>query len=407
MERKPGMTEQEREECEIKVPFSRLMQETDRQLPYRSRRLERRKALHWGQRKLLMSEIEFLTNFGKLCDSKKVLYIGAADGQHLPLLCQLFPEYKFIFYDKAEFHPDVKDIPNAEIHNCFFEDKTVDMYAEEKVLFISDIRIVPEGFKERGKNETLDDAEEMDPYLEEYVKRDMELQKRWHLALKPVASLMKFRLPYENGTTEYLKGDLYYQVWAPSTSTEGRIVIRGDEITAYNNTEYESKLYRFNLCTRFQPFETPIKIGEIIHSYDALGELTILSNYLKEIENKTDEELHKFLNGMEVLLTRHFGKSLEDKYEEVNERFEKRLERAKKNSTPGRGRGNRGRGGQYNKNRVENYENTRNEHQDNNSRERSSISRVIPQSKPKPKTPRSSSGVKIIGVVPRKKNVQK
>src|SRR5580700_407844 len=40
--------------------------------------------LHWGQRKLLMTEIDFLTDFSMNEKNKKVLvvYAGAADGKH-------------------------------------------------------------------------------------------------------------------------------------------------------------------------------------------------------------------------------------------------------------------------------------------------------------------------------------
>ena len=41
-------TETEKAECAIKVEFSRIMSDEDRQLEYRSRRMEPYKALHWG-----------------------------------------------------------------------------------------------------------------------------------------------------------------------------------------------------------------------------------------------------------------------------------------------------------------------------------------------------------------------
>lgn len=32
--------------------------------------------------------------------------------------------------------------------------------------------------------------------------------------MNPAASMLKFRLPYEHGYTEYLDGRMYFQVWA-------------------------------------------------------------------------------------------------------------------------------------------------------------------------------------------------
>jgi hypothetical protein len=42
--------------------------------------------------------------------------------------------------------------------------------------------------------------------VEENVKADMTRQMQWHMQTKPVASMLKFRLPYAAGKTEYLDG---------------------------------------------------------------------------------------------------------------------------------------------------------------------------------------------------------
>ena len=57
---------------------------------------------HWGQRKLLFSEIEFLTLYGHL--AKTVVYAGAAPGTHINYLSkELFPEHKWVLVDPAPF----------------------------------------------------------------------------------------------------------------------------------------------------------------------------------------------------------------------------------------------------------------------------------------------------------------
>jgi hypothetical protein len=258
-----------------------------------------------------MSEIEFLTNYGHICKSKKVLYIGAADGFHLPFLCGLFPEYHFILYDPAQFDAGVFSISNAEVHNCMFEDGMTDIYAKDEVLFISDIRTVPAHLRDNKKN--YYEENETDYDIEEDVKINMEQQKEWHLKLKPAASLMKFRLPYKPGKTEYLSGDLYYQVWAPSTSTECRLLVVGNEMKIYDHKDFESTLFRFNVCTRFQEFETPIRVGNFPHTYDIAGELVILANYLSVINGTDLDEIPTFLGRFEIELTKFFGKSIENK----------------------------------------------------------------------------------------------
>ncbi len=58
--------------------------------------------LHWGQRKLLMSEIEFLTLHAT--PGCVVVYAGAAPGLHCAFLSDMFPEVRqFILVDPSPF----------------------------------------------------------------------------------------------------------------------------------------------------------------------------------------------------------------------------------------------------------------------------------------------------------------
>jgi hypothetical protein len=338
------LTEQEREEKKIVIPFSRVMKPEDRELPYRSRRFESSKALHWGQRKLLLSEVEFLTDHGHRSDT--VLYLGAADGMHIPLLVGLFPHHRFILYDPQPFHSKMEEIifnPLVEIHRKLFQDEDVVKYANRGVLLISDIRIVPESYNDMRKNRRNETMEDLcvNHEIEEYVKQDMDAQMSWHLELNPAASMMKFRLPYKAGTTTYLKGEVHYQAWAPSTSTECRLIVVGNEMCDYDHTEYERKMYRFNLCTRLQKFDLPIEVPRVHPGYDLAAELYIFSRYFEVVQKKDPEKIPGFLRGLEVTLTKYFEKTLEDKYEEARAYLCKRIETAKRNTLfgPSRGRG--------------------------------------------------------------------
>ena len=68
----------------------------------RRRRGERKSTVHWGQRKLLLSEIEFLTRYSQ--DGMTVVYAGAAPGTHISYLSELFPSLRFVLVDPADFH---------------------------------------------------------------------------------------------------------------------------------------------------------------------------------------------------------------------------------------------------------------------------------------------------------------
>jgi hypothetical protein len=63
-----------------------------------------RPTLHIGQRKLLLSEIQFLTlNLESKNDEAFVVYAGAAPSNHIYLLRELFPNVKFLLVDPNEF----------------------------------------------------------------------------------------------------------------------------------------------------------------------------------------------------------------------------------------------------------------------------------------------------------------
>ncbi len=57
---------------------------------------ESKTVVHWGQRKLLMHEIEFLTKHLGTEQRAVLVYAGAAPGTHISLLSDLFPSVVFV-----------------------------------------------------------------------------------------------------------------------------------------------------------------------------------------------------------------------------------------------------------------------------------------------------------------------
>ena len=92
------------------VKFSRVLSEDMPCVPYRRRTGETKTVIHWGQRKLLMSEIEFLTEHASEVpkmlflsfyssdnnQSQWVIYAGAAPGTHINFLADMFPEVSLL-----------------------------------------------------------------------------------------------------------------------------------------------------------------------------------------------------------------------------------------------------------------------------------------------------------------------
>ena len=161
---------------------------------------------HWGQRKLLLSEIEFLTLHADPRTPTLVVYAGAAPGAHIPYLSELFPGIKFVLVDPASFCDGI-ECPHIQIRQrCFTHATAVELsqWCQENhtvLLFISDIRASDETSSEQISNQN-----------EGQINVDMQWQMDWVNIMRPHASMMKFRLPYGLGSTEYLSGKIFFQV---------------------------------------------------------------------------------------------------------------------------------------------------------------------------------------------------
>jgi len=267
---------------------------------------------HWGQRKLLLSEIQFFTNIYKKTNTFKnyiVVYIGSADGTHLPILFKLFPDLEWLLYDPNPFNSLVKKYDKVKIFNQYFLDTTIQHVIKQtnqkKILFISDIRV-----------NTKD----------EQVMNDMIKQAQWGTELKADYMLLKFRLPYNEPNsfipkniadlkldknknhilnpefsatnTIYLKGKIFLQLYHPQYSTELRLFVEkinnSYELDNYNYIDIENKIFNYN--SEVRPFYSNVKeyyFLKIIPGFDInienIMEYHIIYNYyniIKNINNK-------------------------------------------------------------------------------------------------------------------------
>jgi len=230
---------------------------------------------HWGQMKLLMSEIQFLNHVAldKSINHKKTLitYAGAAGGEHLEYLYSIYPDYDWLLIDPGSFSKAAANHPRrgaVKIRNEFFLDSTIKTIPSgyETYLFISDIRVDTK---------------------EELVMKDMIKQAEWSMMMNAKHSLFKFRLPYTNenddnliklpidhtsynydkklmkcpkekaGKNEimYLDGILNLQIFPPIHSTELRLITSRNKdgsypFKIYNYKDIEDKLFFYNNVLR-------------------------------------------------------------------------------------------------------------------------------------------------------------
>ena len=194
---------------------------------YRRRGDELKSVVHWGQRKLALSEIEFIVaTLGARSSAEATLvYAGAAPGTHIPFLAQLFPSTRFVCIDPGDF-----SIPGTARVGVRREYMTAAVAAEwapgsvkrrgiGRLLFVSDVRTAD--FR------VMDDAA-----VEAAVRHDMQCQSDWVRIMQPDAALLKFRLPWEGGLTPYLEGAVLLPVHGPPTTTEGRLLVVNQRLAA-------------------------------------------------------------------------------------------------------------------------------------------------------------------------------
>lgn len=230
-----------------------------------------REGRHWGQRKLLLTEIEFLTLHAK--EGHTVVYAGAAPGNHIPILEELFSTLKlhYLLVDPAPFR--IRPSPNVELRSGqrgLFDDSTASELAPigDSVLFISDIR----------RTDT-DEAQ---------ILGDMLDQQRWHRIIKPAASMFKFRLPWSKGLTPYLNGKVYMQPYAQMHSTETRLVVTGSDTCLWDNTAYEEQCFYFNTITRLVAYDHKVSGAGLQNTYDCAAEVEILRAYVRRFKDLID-----------------------------------------------------------------------------------------------------------------------
>jgi Poly A polymerase regulatory subunit len=261
-----------------------LLKENDNEEPYRRRKDDEKKALAYGQRKLLMSLISFLSkHYNSKEVSKPVLvYAGAAPGVNIKIVASLFPEFTWHLYDPAKFKIKMDITKKIIVYQKKFDNETAKYWAKQNqknknVFFVSDIRTA-DYTKAKDLNEN-----------ESQILEDMRLQKEWVEIIKPIKTQLKFRLPYPGGSRpneiEYFTGILYRQVFAPQTSTETRLVLTSPEFKyqTYSCEKYQSQMFYHNVIVRetFEYENDFVDGKELVNDWDSCCEVLIWLDYLK------------------------------------------------------------------------------------------------------------------------------
>lgn len=250
---------------------------------------------HFGQLKLQLSEVLFLTKY--YTDNALVIYVGAAGGYHIPFLVDMFPNLTFHLWDPLPFA--IKQTDRMRIFNRFFTNKDAENYKDmnKKILFMSDIRN-PE-IRRMKKNSSEDSINKLD----QIVYTDMDYQKDWVNIINPIAAYLKFRLPYNIPTYKYMTGTIYLQPYSPQ-STECRLLTTDYKtMKKYDCFEFDEKMAYFNQHIRQKSTNKSHKWRKemdkygIVSNWDSVYAFVILSMYLRKMKNdKNRDSVPKLFN---------------------------------------------------------------------------------------------------------------
>lgn len=258
--------------------------------PYRDLAYFPKKLKHWGQRKLLMNEIQFLVRHGHRSDL--VVYAGAAPGTHVAVLMRMFPRHVFHLWDPAPFNQRLVQLSTTGrifFYNDYFTDQTAESYANRNVLFICDIRAFSSNPNELELNERETD-----------IIENMAMQKRWCMLMKPAMCILKFRMPWVvdesfRKKVSYFAGEINLQPWAPRYSTELRLITDCLSEAEYDPTDIEGQCFFINSILRkgtFPRSKEAVEECPIGHCccYDCSLELEIMREFCSYMDSPEDHQ---------------------------------------------------------------------------------------------------------------------
>ena len=252
--------------------------------PYYELREEDKINLHWGQRKLLLTLLQFINIFWDptKVPKPKFVYAGAAPGTNISIVSMLYPEIEFHLYDPSPFK--IKASDKIHLHQEYFTDDIAREWSgRDDVYFASDIRTLS-----MTKNQDLDDHEKI-------IVDNMNMQMNWYNIIKPVFGQLKFRLPFEGGNRpkklNYLYGYIFKQPWATKISIETRLVPLPEKgLVSWDTAKYQNQMFYHNTMIRskvkylnvIDKTTNPIDDPELLNDWDSMTEAMIIASYLSK-----------------------------------------------------------------------------------------------------------------------------
>ncbi|MFS8158965.1 MAG: hypothetical protein ACMG6E_01900, partial [Candidatus Roizmanbacteria bacterium] len=334
---------------------------TDERQPWSQRRGILAAGDHHGQRKLLLSEIDFITSNARKNEPTIIIYIGAAPCDHGTLLLRMFPyvnlwiiDPRCVADDIREYGPEARVMITTGIYNQEMADmivtalKAKDQHISEsspklaemtefteryddflfknekkgyrRLLFISDIRSKDQTSSDEGK-------------LSREVEKDNQTQI---IGLDELATLapkgrfmasLKFKVPWigKEDTYRYRAGEIHTQPWARLNSPECRLWTGPNAgFTNYDRKTYDEIMVYHNVQIRSQNFGSKGSFDGYGFCHDCHYEIEILTEYIKKFSQTSSMSVEAQLSELTRKFTAKFGSSLFE-HANMTERAGRRL----------------------------------------------------------------------------------
>jgi hypothetical protein len=260
----------------------------------------------WGQRKLLLTCLQFLNiavrKYKEKYDKEEllVLYVGAGDGTNIYVLSKMFPKLKFDLFDDHFDEKLLRQRKNIHLFIRYFTHEDAENYKSKgkNLIFISDIRTT---YDKEGEPSNFD------------VYDNSLKQLDWIYTIKPLLSHLKFRCLfnteifkikdyaydlhkklYNDGLSKteieklfpneltYNVGKIFLQPWTGPTSSEARLFIKRKDLgkmKKYDSVDYENAMFALNQVRQQEHFEKTI--DNLCDCFDCNLEYHIIRKYLK------------------------------------------------------------------------------------------------------------------------------
>lgn len=334
-------------------------------------------SLEWTERRLLITEIAFLTKVWNETEipSPTCIYINSSSdsGKHIKILSDLFPAFHFFCYSvhSLDLEPVEKRISlfTGHANGIFTYDMAADFNGSNDNILISNlesqssVNMLMEEYErfslkfENGldkesilsQNEGEDVITRWSSAMASFRAKervvlagDAMRQYDWMKIIRPQYALLKFRPPIPitipdvkthkdpMSIISYIDGDYYWPAWGSADLGEIHIGV-SNLPSGYSYSEKIWNLRQFTLQRRYQNYIVRRQIqyinncsdgSELLNDYDSTYECHILATFLLKFSPAIESELIEKTRLLSQYITQNLGgSSLAERRESKNKKY--------------------------------------------------------------------------------------